>query len=148
MKIITYGNCAYTSFIKNFYANLKNIGIEKLLKIYCLDNVCYEQVCEFAVGAQVIKWKHQANIPSALLGFGESGYSSIMTEKLNIVYQELCSGNNILYCDCDIFFYEDPLPHLQEIKKDCKMQLMKSLLALFLVLLEPLQILILELNLM
>ena len=25
MKIITYGNCAYTKFIKNFYFNLKKI---------------------------------------------------------------------------------------------------------------------------
>lgn len=123
MKIITYGNCAYTKFIKNFYVNLRNIGIEKLLKIYCLDNLCYEEVCEFAAGAQIIKWEHQANIPSSLLGYGESGYGSIMTEKLNIVYQELSSGNNIFYCDSDIFFYEDPLPHLEQIKEDCSFML-------------------------
>lgn len=122
-KIITYGTSGYSKFIKNFYLNLKQIGIANKLRIYCLDEMCYEDIASFANCSEVIQWIPQKEVPIKLLQYGEVGFAEIMAQKIEIVSHELCLGNNIIYSDSDIFLYENPIPYLEAIKEDCSFML-------------------------
>lgn len=122
-KIITYGTSGYSKFIKNFYLNLKQIGIADKLKIFCLDEECYHDTQGFCIDAKVVKWKTEHNTPTKLLQYGESGYSSVMLEKLRIIQQELSQSDEIIYSDSDVFLLSNPIQYLQKLKGDCNFML-------------------------
>ena len=123
IKVITYGTAGYAGFIKNFYINLKSLDIHNFLTIYCLDDICYKQIKDFAVGSEVVRWKTQSDTSKELLGYGKVGYEAIMHEKLRIVHRELSLGNDILYSDSDVFLFSSPIPHLTKCKEDCSFML-------------------------
>lgn len=112
-KIIACGTSGYLDFLKNFYKNLKQLGIAHHLKIFCLDDEAFHQMNSYARDARVIRYITDS--PSEMVEFGSDGYHLIMEDKLKIVSQEIEKYDYILYSDTDVFFNRDPLPYIEDL---------------------------------
>lgn len=121
LKIITLTNDGYKELTDNLLVSMKKIGIERLLKIYCIGDESYtyfknkyylnevEQIdTEDKYLSNWIEYKAAQHKDTE----GKKKWATITSYKIYVMNQELCKGNNIIFIDGDIVFEKDPFSYM------------------------------------
>ena len=121
LKIITLTNNGYTDLTDNLMISMKKIGLEKMLKIYCIGKESYEyfknKYC-FNEVEQVdtnetylnnwVEYKAQQNKDVE----GKKQWATITSYKIYAINNELRLGNDTIFIDGDIVFEKDPFKYM------------------------------------
>lgn len=111
IKLITLTNNGYKRLTHNCIESLKKIGLDNILKVYCIDNSAYEYIKEINGEDKTILMDLEDNeIESNFIKFRHSGWSRIVLKKFQIIYNELidCKENEyVLFTDGDIVYLKN-----------------------------------------
>ena len=121
LKIITLTNNGYKDLTDNLMISMKKIGLEKMLKIYCIGKESYEyfkhKYC-FNEVEQVdtnetylnnwVEYKAQQNKDIE----GKKQWATITSYKIYAINNELRLGNDTIFIDGDIVFEKDPFKYM------------------------------------
>jgi len=108
IKLITLTNDGYKLLTHNSINSLKKIGLEGLLKVYCIDLKSYEYLKEInGEDNTVLMDLEDEDRESNFIKFRDNGWNRIVLKKFDIIYQELINCNDdeyVLFADGDIVF--------------------------------------------
>lgn len=121
LKIITLTNDGYKELTENLLISMKKLGIESLLKIYCIGHESYNYFKNkyyFNEVEQVDTNETYLNnwIPYKALqntdAEGKLQWATITSYKIYAINKELVVGNDIIFIDGDIVFEKDPFQYM------------------------------------
>jgi len=120
IKLITLTNDGYMNLTENLLISMKKIGIQNLLKIYCIGlksynyfkkNYCYNDVVLVDVQEEFLKnwveYKAMQNPDTE----GKKKWATITSYKIYAINNELIKGNDVIFTDGDIVFENNPIPY-------------------------------------
>jgi len=123
MNYITLTNNGYRELTHNLLKSMKNLGIEKQLKIYCVDDECYNFFKNLYSDNTVIN----LNISDSRLYNwipyrasqnpdieGKKLWSTITFLKIVVMIKELEKNDHFLFVDSDVVFLKDPLKEINK----------------------------------
>ena len=123
LKIITLTNNGYKHITNNLLISMKKIGIEKMLKIYCIGDETYAYFKNKYRFNEVelvstsdsylnnwIEYKSAQNLDEA----GKKQWAKITSYKIYAINKELSLGHDIIFIDGDIVFEKDPFKYMLE----------------------------------
>jgi hypothetical protein len=126
LKIITLTNDGYTEMTNNLLISMKKLGLESLLKIYCIgeksseffrSNYPFNDVVQIDIQSKEdnyleswVEYKAQQN-PDVE---GKRRWADITSYKIYVLHQELTQGNDVIFIDGDIVFEKNPFNYLLE----------------------------------
>ncbi len=121
LKIITLTNNGYKDLTDNLMISMKKIGLEKMLKIYCIGKEAYnyfKNKYHFNEVEQVdtkedylnnwVDYKAQQNTDVE----GKKQWATITSYKIYAINNELRLGNDTIFIDGDIVFEKDPFKYM------------------------------------
>tara|TARA_R100001443_G_scaffold117202_1_gene140426 strand:- start:540 stop:1298 length:759 start_codon:yes stop_codon:yes gene_type:complete len=104
MKYITFTNKGSLDICKNMLLSARNVGIEKDITVYTLDEFSNQELSEFECELK----SFDSGISEEYHSYGTREFKSLMTTKIKIILNELESEDNFVYMDCDIVFKHNP----------------------------------------
>jgi hypothetical protein len=102
MKYITFTNKGSLEICKNMLVSARNVGIEKDITVYTLDEFSNNELSEFECELK----SFDSGISGDYHSYGSKEFKSLMTTK--IILEELETRNNFVYTDCDVVFKHNP----------------------------------------
>ena len=128
LKLITLTNTGYKDLTDNLLCSMKKLGIEKLLKIYCIGEECYDyfkkeypfnDIEQIDTNEDYLStWVEYKSVQNKDIE-GKKKWAKITSYKMYCIYNELIKGNDIIFTDGDIVFEKNPFCYLQEHINDC-----------------------------
>ena len=104
MKYITFTNKGSLDICKNMLLSARNVGIEKDITVYTLDEFSNQELSEFQCELK----SFNSDISEEYHSYGSVEFKSLMTTKIKIILTELESEDNFVYTDCDVVFKHNP----------------------------------------
>jgi hypothetical protein len=124
VSIITIANSGYLDFTRNCIRSLENLGIFNLLKVYCVDENCYEELGSEYKNIKLLEHDFDEGI-SELSKYPKgdrqttSVFKNIMFMKFPAITDALKNSKYVLFADSDIVFQNDNfLSHLLDALSD------------------------------
>lgn len=126
IKIITLTNNGYKTLTDNLLISMKKIGIEELLKIYCIGDECYDYYKSNYPYNEIEKINLDDDSENSLSHWieyrssqnkdieGKKRWANITSYKFYSINKELRSGNDVIFIDGDIVFEKNPYCYLME----------------------------------
>ena len=103
ISFITLTNKGYINFTRNCIKSLENINFPKILKVYCIDNECYDTLSQEYEHTLLVSMDDNSRI-GTLESWHQNNFSNIVIEKFKIIYENLCKHEYVLFTDGDIVF--------------------------------------------
>ena len=123
IKLITLTNNGYKNLTDNLLSSMSKIGIEKLLKIYCIGDECYNHYKLNYPYNEIEKiyqdddnlnnWIEYRSCQNTDIE-GKKQWANITSYKLYCINKELVSGNDVIFTDGDIVFEKNPYFYLTQ----------------------------------
>ena len=104
MNYITFTNKGSLELCKNMLISARNVGIEKDITVYTLDEFSNNELSKFECELKPFKSTVDDNYHS----YGSIEFKSLMTAKIKIILEELESRDSFVYTDCDVVFKHNP----------------------------------------
>lgn len=124
IKIITLANHGFLNFTKNSIASLERLQTNHQMKVYCVDDLCYNDLkqnyseCELIINEHN-KSKSNLSVYPRSNSNTNSGFKDIMLMKYPAISDALCNYEYVLFIDSDVIFKDDRfLEYLTENIKD------------------------------
>jgi len=117
MNYITLTNNGYRELTYNLLKSMENLGIEKQLKIYCVDEECYNFFKELypentIINMNITDTRLYNWIPYRASQHpdveGKKLWSTITFQKIIVMIKELEENDHFLFVDGDVVFLKDP----------------------------------------
>lgn len=111
IAIISLANHGYLNFTKNCIKSLENIGLGGILKVYCADKDCYNELEKNYQNIEIIDGEYNKNV-SKLCKYPRSD-SMTNTNFKNVVFlkfvaiHDALKNSNVLFVDSDVVFLDD-----------------------------------------
>ncbi len=108
VKIITLANRGYLHFTRNCIKSLEKLEIRDLLKVYCADKECYDELRKDYQNIEMIDSEYNKNV-SGLCKYPRSD-SMTNTNFKNVVFlkfvaiHDALKSSNVLFVDSDVVF--------------------------------------------
>lgn len=131
-KLITLTNDGYLELTENLLLSMKKIGIEQILKIYCIGEKCFKYLQEKFPNNEIVKIDTQNNKLNDWIEYkagqstdneGKKLWANITSYKMFVINEELLKGNDIIFTDGDIVFEKNPFTYILE-QLDDKIELL------------------------
>jgi len=120
-KLITLTNNGYLEMTENLLISMKKIGIEQMLKIYCIGSESYTYLKKkFPMNEielvdtnneKLTSWVEYRSLQHPDVE-GKQLWASITSYKMYAINQELIKGNDVIFTDGDIVFERNPIPYI------------------------------------
>lgn len=133
LKIITLTNDGYMTLTHNLLLSLRKLGLEHILKIYCIGEKCEAFFNKhFYLNETVrvdtnedneylqtwVEYRAQQN-PDVE---GKRRWADITSYKIYAIHNELIQGNDVIFIDGDIVFEKDPFDYMfQQLTSDTEL---------------------------
>lgn len=122
-KLITLTNDGYMDLTENLLLSMQNIGIEQLLKVYCIGEKSYNHLRKEFPLNEIIQvdsnndnlkgWVHYKSQQNPDVE-GKKLWATITSYKMYVINKELCEGNDVIFTDGDIVFEKNPIPYMMQ----------------------------------
>ena len=126
-SFITLTNNGYKELTCNLIYTLKKLGIDDLLKIYCIGEESYNYFQKnYTNSESVLVNPKESHLSTwcqyyAMQNPNEEGkkiWADLTSYKFYSIHNELVNGNDVIFVDGDIIFNKNPIPHLLSNIKD------------------------------
>lgn len=118
IAIVTMANNDYLPFTKNCIKSLENIGLKDLIRVYCVDADCYENISKEHPNTQLIKHNLNGDIDKLQrfpkgsaklikLAKTESGFKDLVLLKFIAISDALKKYEYVFFVDGDVIFLCD-----------------------------------------
>jgi len=115
MKYVTFTNTGSVELCDNFLQSAKNLGMDKDIIVYCLDD-CREYFSDrFQSTFRDFKTDQ---IESSFHEYGQSEFRRVTENKVKIILDALEHDDSIVYTDCDVVFRKNPIDYILENDRD------------------------------
>jgi len=114
MKCITYTNSGHIDLCENMIKSFRSVNSETEFIIYCMDDASYDF---FENRGYTVKKADYVICKEGDHDWGNKEFRILIQNKFPIIKNEL--NDKILFVDSDIFFYKDPIPHIENILNHC-----------------------------
>eukprot|EP00271_Cylindrocystis_brebissonii_P003068 TRINITY_DN1381_c0_g1_i1.p1 TRINITY_DN1381_c0_g1~~TRINITY_DN1381_c0_g1_i1.p1 ORF type:complete len:806 (-),score=111.96 TRINITY_DN1381_c0_g1_i1:970-3264(-) len=104
--VLTFANHAFLEFVTNWVRHLTDAGVENIL-VGAMDQEILEAL--FYLG--IPTFDLEANLPPGDAGWGSPMFHKMGREKVTLVNVFLAMGYEVLICDTDMVWLENPLPY-------------------------------------
>ena len=123
MKCVTYTNESHIELCENMLKSFRRVNEETPFVVYCLDEKSYDYFTE--KGYQT---KKQCFVSSedGNHDWGTTEFCKLIQNKFHIIREEY-KDKPVLFVDSDVFFFRDPIPHIQEYLKPCNIVIQSDL---------------------
>lgn len=126
--LITLTNDGYLDLTRNLLISMKQLGIDHLLKIYCIGEESYNYFNKYYPNNTIVQintdnnylksWVEYKSIQNSDIE-GKRKWSDITSYKIYAINNELKIGNDVIFTDGDITFEKNPIPYLFDNINDC-----------------------------
>ena len=116
-KLLSYVNCGYLDFALNWLKYIRELDMQSLVIMYCLDDESFERMSE-EKDIECKRWISPNFHIETTSEFHQKGWDALMWNKMEAAHQLLTEGYNVLYADTDINFLKNPLSDLEKICED------------------------------
>jgi hypothetical protein len=113
-EFITLTNDGYIEYTQNLVNSLSDINLENSIKIYCVGKKSFKHFSDQALNTVYLN-SGIFNSKNIFQSWRSKNFNKLMFIKLSIIYENLKSSDQVLYCDGDIVFLKNPL---EELKKE------------------------------
>tara|TARA_B100000787_G_scaffold166269_2_gene151241 strand:- start:10746 stop:13265 length:2520 start_codon:yes stop_codon:yes gene_type:complete len=120
IKLITLTNDGYMNLTENLLISMKKIGIQNLLKIYCIGLKSYNYFKKFYYYNHVVlidtqeeylkNWVEYKSMQNPDIE-GKKKWATITSYKIYAINNELIKGNDVIFTDGDIVFEKNPIQY-------------------------------------
>ena len=121
LKIITLTNDGYKDLTDNLMISMKKIGLEKMLKIYCIGKDSYNYFKDKYYFNEVVQIDTNQDFLNNWVEYkaaqhtdveGKLQWATITSYKIYAINNELRLGNNTIFIDGDIVFEKNPFNYM------------------------------------
>lgn len=121
IKIITLTNDGYMNLTENLLISMTKLGIEKMLKIYCIGRKSYDyfknkyyfnEVEQIDTNEDYLNNWVEYKAAQSKDTIGKEQWASITSYKIYAIHNELISDNDVIFIDGDIVFEKDPFNYM------------------------------------
>jgi len=116
-KLLSYVNGGYLDFALNWIKYIRELDMQSLVIMYCLDDESFERMSE-EKDIECKRWISPNFHIETTSEFHQKGWDALMWNKMEAAHQLLSAGYNVLYADTDINFLKNPLSDLEKICED------------------------------
>ena len=116
-KLLSYVNGGYLDFALNWIKYIRELDMQSLVIMYCLDDESFERMSE-EKDIECKRWISPNFHIETTSEFHQKGWDALMWNKMEAAHQLLTQGYNVLYADTDINFLKNPLSDLEKICED------------------------------
>lgn len=116
-KLLSYVNGGYLDFALNWLKYIRELDMQSLVIMYCLDDESFERMSE-EKDIECKRWISPNFHIETTSEFHQKGWDALMWNKMEAAHQLLTEGYNVLYADTDINFLKNPLSDLEKICED------------------------------
>lgn len=113
-KLLSYVNGGYLDFALNWLKYIRELDMQSLVIMYCLDDESFERMSE-EKDIECKRWISPNFHIETTSEFHQKGWDALMWNKMEAAHQLLTAGYNVLYADTDINFLKNPLSDLEKI---------------------------------
>ena len=113
-KLLSYVNGGYLDFALNWLKYIRELDMQGLVIMYCLDDESFERMSE-EKDIECKRWISPNFHIETTSEFHQKGWDALMWNKMEAAHQLLSAGYNVLYADTDINFLKNPLSDLEKI---------------------------------
>ena len=113
-KLLSYVNGGYLDFALNWLKYIRELDMQSLVIMYCLDDESFERMSE-EKDIECKRWISPNFHIETTSEFHQKGWDALMWNKMEAAHQLLSAGYNVLYADTDINFLKNPLSDLEKI---------------------------------
>ena len=113
-KLLSYVNGGYLDFALNWLKYIRELDMQSLVIMYCLDDESFERMSE-EKDIECNRWTSPNFHIETTSEFHQKGWDALMWNKMEAAHQLLSAGYNVLYADTDINFLKNPLSDLEKI---------------------------------
>jgi len=116
-KLLSYVNGGYLDFALNWLKYIRELDMQSMVIMYCLDDESFEHMSE-EKDIESVRWISPNFHIETTSEFHQKGWDALMWNKMEAAHQLLTQGYNVLYADTDINFLKNPLSDLEKICED------------------------------
>ena len=116
-KLLSYVNGGYLDFALNWLKYIRELDMQSLVIMYCLDDESFERMSE-EKDIECKRWISPNFHIETTSEFHQKGWDALMWNKMEAAHKLLTEGYNVLYADTDINFLKNPLSDLEKICED------------------------------
>tara|TARA_B100001093_G_scaffold195390_1_gene187849 strand:+ start:4435 stop:5397 length:963 start_codon:yes stop_codon:yes gene_type:complete len=113
-KLLSYVNGGYLDFALNWLKYIRELDMQDLVIMYCLDDESFERMSE-EKDIECKRWISPNFHIETTSEFHQKGWDALMWNKMEAAHQLLTAGYTVLYADTDINFLKNPLSDLEKI---------------------------------
>jgi len=113
-KLLSYVNGGYLDFALNWLKYIRNLDMQDMVIMYCLDDESFERMSE-EKDIESLRWVSPNFHIETTSEFHCKGWDALMWNKMEAAHQLLTKGYNVMYADTDINFLKNPLSDLEKI---------------------------------
>ena len=113
-KLLSYVNGGYLDFALNWLKYIRELDMQSMVIMYCLDDESFERMSE-EKDIESVRWISPNFHIETTSEFHQKGWDALMWNKMETTHQLLTQGYNVLYADTDINFLKNPLSDLEKI---------------------------------
>ena len=123
LKIITLTNDGYMNLTENLLISMTKLGIEKMLKIYCIGQKSYNYFKNKYYHNEIVQIDSDEEYLSNWVEYkaqqnpdieGKKQWATITSYKIYAINKELLQENDVIFIDGDIVFEKDPFKYMLE----------------------------------
>ena len=123
LKIITLTNDGYMNLTENLLISMRKLGIEKMLKIYCIGQKSYNYFKNNYYHNEIVQIDSDEEYLSTWVEYkaqqtkdieGKKQWATITSYKIYAINKELLRDNDVIFIDGDIVFEKDPFKYMLE----------------------------------
>lgn len=112
ISIITLANHGFLNFTMNCIKSLENIGLGGQIKVYCIDDKCYDELSSSYQNCCLIDSEYNKKIDGLKIyprsdNKTESLYKDIMLMKYPAILDALENNELVLFLDADVVFHDN-----------------------------------------
>ena len=102
IAFITLTNRGYLDYTKNCIKSIIQCGIREPLKVYCIDEIAYNEIIKFHNNVYLIDDINKR--VGSFIEYRTKGWEEVVINKFKIIYKELLSNRYVCFTDGDIVY--------------------------------------------
>lgn len=110
--LVTFVNVAYKPFVYSWLCNTKRMGVHIQVLIITADEEIAEALQNDWPQVKTVVMTN-SGVEKTVLNYGEVSFERMTYLRVQIIYELLESGFNILWFEVDSFWYKNPLPKIK-----------------------------------
>lgn len=111
IAIITLANHGFLNFTMNCIKSLEKIGLEGVMKVYCIDDKCYDELSSSYQNCCLIESEYNKKVSKLQIypranWRRKTAYKDIMLMKYPAILDALENNDYVLFLDADVVFHD------------------------------------------